>query len=382
MKPNTYLTQTSALAILLLLAAFACSAQGSGANSWKVIGPGGGGTMIAPTISPHDSRLVVEHCDMTGGYITHDNGLSWRMINLRSVINVFAFDPLDPQVIYAGNAALWRSSDSGRSWKMLFPSPARNTIEHQLGDHSGFTLTSSDPAYPGGDITAVAIAPRSDSKNGYRNREHLYLAFRSRGHADVDGGGGGPIDPEGAIIVSSADGGITWSRLATLPQHVLLLATQDSGLIAVTGTAAWRIAPDGSTNELGSIATGFRAVSAARSGNSVWIYATGQDGKVYLSDDSGLHFRPVTPALGQTSGSFEAIAASNLHPEVAYVGFRGLQLGEGKENLYNGIARTTDSGQTWKIVFKESNKPAANLSGSWIEQRARQDNDDIWFDTP
>ena len=75
-----------------------------------------------------------------------------------------------------------------------------------------------------------------------------------------------------------------------------------------------------------------------------------------------MSFKPVTPALGQTAGKFEAIAASNRHPEVAYVGFRGLQIGEGKENLYNGIAKTTDGGSTWKIVFKESNKPAANLS--------------------
>jgi photosystem II stability/assembly factor-like uncharacterized protein len=67
---------------------------------------------------------------------------------------------------------------------------------------------------------------------------------------------------------------------------------------------------------------------------------------------------------------------------VAYVGFRGLQLGEGKENLFNGIAKTTDAGQTWKIVFKESNHAAANLSGTWVEQRASQGNDNIWFDTP
>ena len=184
------------------------------------------------------------------------------------------------------------------------------------------------------------------------------------------------------VIVFSADGGTSWSRLATLPQHVLLLTAQNSGLIAVSGSSAWRIAPDGAITELGSIATPFRAASAARSGNSVWIYATGVDGKVYLSKDSGLNWRPITPALQQTSGRFEAIAASDLHPEVAYVGFRGLQLGEGNENLFNGIAKTTDGGQTWKIVFKESNQPAANLTPSWIEQRASQGNENIWFDTP
>jgi hypothetical protein len=136
------------LAVLLLIFTLAGHAQGQG--SWKIIGPGGGGTMIGPTISPHDSKLVVEHCDMTGGYITRDNGQSWRMFNLRGGLNVFAFDPADSQVIYAGNAGLWRSDDAGRSWKMVFPNPAENTVEHQLGDHSDYALTSSDPAYPGG----------------------------------------------------------------------------------------------------------------------------------------------------------------------------------------------------------------------------------------
>lgn len=368
MKPNKYMKETFSLAILLLLTTVACPAQERVTPSWKVVGPGGGGTMIAPTISPHDSRLLVEHSDMTGGYITRDNGQSWRMINLRGGIDVFAFDPSTPQVIYAGNAALWRSSDSGRTWTMVFPSPARGTIEHQLSDDSDFVLTSSDPAYPGGDISAIAIAPPSGRKNGSGNLEHLYLSFHER--------------DQPAVIVTSSDGGASWSHLATLPQRVLLLIPQGPGLIAISGSAAYRIAPDGTITELGGIATGIRAASAAQYGASVWIYATGQDGKIYLSKDSGLHWRQVTPQFQQASGRFEAIAACDRHPEVAYVGFRGLQLAEGNENLFNGIAKTTDGGDNWKIVFKESTHAAANLSGSWIEQRARQGNVNIWFDAP
>jgi hypothetical protein len=188
--------------------------------------------------------------------------------------------------------------------------------------------------------------------------------------------------PDVAVIVASADGGISWTRVATLPQRVLLLTSQDSGLIVLSGSGAYRIANDGSTTELGSIPSGIRAASSAHSGGAVWIYATGQDGKVYLSQDSGLHFRPVTPKLQQTAGNFEAIAACDRHPEFAYAGFRGLQIGEGKENLFNGIAKTTDGGHTWKIVFKESDHAAANLSGTWVEQRARQENTSIWFDAP
>jgi hypothetical protein len=287
MKQNSRRNLAPALAILLFIATFTGFSQVP--NSWKVVGPGGGGTTIGPTVSPHDPRLVVEHCDMTGGYITRDNGESWRMFNLRGGITVLAFDPSDPQVIYAGNAGLWRSGDTGRTWKMLFPNPARNTIEHQIGDHSDYALTSSDPAYPGGVVSAIAIAPPS----GPHGPERLYLSFEQKGRP--------------AVIVSSLDGGVSWSRLATLPQRVLLLTPHESGLIAISGSAAYRIGPNGSTTELGGIPAGVRAASAARSGGAVWIYATSRDGKVYLSEDSGLRWRPVTPALQQTSGSFEAI---------------------------------------------------------------------------
>jgi hypothetical protein len=107
-------------------------------DPWIIIGPGGGGTMISPTISPHDPRIVVEHCDMTGAYITLDGAQSWRMFNLRSIVSTFAFDPRNARVIYAGNQALWRSEDTGRTWSMVFPDPAKNAIEHQNGAHSEY----------------------------------------------------------------------------------------------------------------------------------------------------------------------------------------------------------------------------------------------------
>jgi hypothetical protein len=133
---------------------------------------------------------------------------------------------------------------------------------------------------------------------------------------------------------------------------------------------------------LGSEETSFRAASAARSGGAVWIYATGQNGKLYLTQDSGLHWKLITPALQQSSGRFEAIAASDHHPEVAYVSFRDLQVGEGLQNKFGGIAKTTDGGRTWKIVFKESIASASNLSGSWIEQRASQASLSIYHEPP
>ncbi len=335
-------------------------AQAPRLNDWKIIGPGGGGTMIAPTISPHDSRVVVEHSDMTGGYLTRDAGRSWRMFSLRGGIGTFAFDPSDDKVIYAGNAALWRSNDAGESWQMLFPGPGRNTKEHQLGDHSDYVLTSDDRAYPGGNVSAIAVDPKQP--------KHLEVAFAGSGAS--------------AVVVTSVDGGESWRRLATLPGRVLLLTRQSGELVAIVGSAAYLVAANGAVTEIGRVPDEIVAASSGRHGDALWLYVTSRDGRVFTSEDEGQRWRPVTPALGQSSGRFAAIATSELHPEVAYVGFRGLQLGQGKENQFNGIAKTLDGGNTWKIVFKESVRPASNLAATWIEQRATQGGESIFFDAP
>src|SRR4051812_41947009 len=96
-------------------------------DKWEVLGMGGGGTLLKPTISPHDPNVVLVKCDMTGAYITKDGGVSWRMFNLRTGIGAFAFDPNDPKVIYAGNVGLWKSEDTGDTWSLIWPDPKKTT---------------------------------------------------------------------------------------------------------------------------------------------------------------------------------------------------------------------------------------------------------------
>jgi photosystem II stability/assembly factor-like uncharacterized protein len=348
----------------LLLAVLSVPALGQARrfDAWKIVGPGGGGTMIAPTISPLDSSLVVEHCDMTGGYITHDNGDSWRMFNLREGIETFAFDAADKNVIYAGNSALWRSEDRGKSWGMIFPNPHKNTVEHQVGDHSDIFLTSDDSTYPGaGEITAIAIDP-GDSRR-------LYIAF-TKTHST-------------SAIYVSGDRGVSWKQLAPIPQPAVLLTVHQDGVIVVAGKGAYRLSGSGKETVLGQLPATISAASAAHAGNATWIYATTREDKVFLSQDSGTNWHAVTPALAKTHAKFHAIATSDQHANTAYVGFEDLRLGAGIENVFDGIAKTQDAGKTWNIVFKESTKPAQNLDGTWIDQRAAEKGaEPIFFTAP
>ena len=372
------------LYIFLLAALTPAIGQAPRFDTWKVVGPGGGGTMISPSVSPHDPSLVLEHCDMTGGYITHDNGNSWRMFNLLTGLDGFAFDPHDKNVIYAANAALWRSENQGKSWSMVFPNPRQNTVEHQVGDHADVYLTTDDASYPGaGGISAVAVDP-NDSKRIYIafTKEHATsTAHVSRSLFSVPATAATKENSNSLILVSE-DRGISWKRLAPIPESALLLTFDHARLVVVAGNGAYSVNRDGAVSQLGQLQSGIFAVSAARADNATWLYATTKAGKLAVSNNGGSNWHDSTPALGQTSGKFEAIAVSEKYPKIAYIGFRDLQLGPGAENLYNGIAKTEDGGKTWNIVFKESTKPASNLEGTWIEQRSTQNGVSIFFDSP
>ncbi len=118
------------------MAALMLTASGdSRPGDFRIIGPGGGGAMFHPSISPHDPNTVVVSCDMTGSYITHDAGKSWRMFNLRGVVEFFVFDPLDRKVIYAQSNGLWRSQDEGETWSLVYPSPSSVKSIKMSSDH-------------------------------------------------------------------------------------------------------------------------------------------------------------------------------------------------------------------------------------------------------
>ena len=331
-------------------------------DAWRIIGPGGGGTMIAPTISPHDSNIVLEHCDMTGGYVTLDGGLSWRLFSLRTVIETFAFDPQNAKIIYAGNAALWRSEDTGRTWRMLFPNPANNTVEHQNGDHSNYSLTTGDKSYiPGLSIRAIAVDPE-DSRV-------IHMAF-----ADPRNGG--------SVLLTSSDRGVSFQREHEFPaERIQLLRYTTGGLLAIGSKGVYRYAGGKWEAQAGP---GEELVNASvgESNGTTYLYATTPKGALFVTEDGGHNWQERTPALGQQSGQFETVATSGHNARIAYAGFRNLKLGERHEDLYNGIAKTADGGRRWSIVFRESTRPALNLDASWIEPRAAGGGDNVFFDAP
>ena len=149
--------------------------------------------MFHPTISPHDANTVLIACDMTGAYITHDGGRSWRMFNLREVVSFVVFDPRDPKTMYAQASGLWRSSDSGQSWKLVYPKPSTVKGVAMNSDHADeHILAEPDPL---GTISALAVDPS--------NSRILYAAAG---------------DKNSSALFISRDSGENWQREASLPE--------------------------------------------------------------------------------------------------------------------------------------------------------------------
>ena len=329
-------------------------------GNFRVIGPGGGGAMFHPTVSPHDPNTVLVGCDMTGAYITQDGGKSWRMFNLRGVAQFFVFDPLDKKVIYAQSNGLWRSEDQGATWNLFYPKPSSVKSIKMSSDHSDEELIAEPN--PLGSITAVAVDPG--------NSKVLYVAAgdRKRGTS--------------ALFVSR-DAGQNWTKEGDLPELAnkvwinpssppdarILLVAGPHFIAEKTSTGIQKL-PAPAAKTFSDISAGF-----SKNGQPV-IYVVGNE-SAYVSDNEGKTWRKVS--LGQGNAKMRAIATSFRNPDTAYVSYNSLEESGIK---WLGVAKTTDAGRTWQLVWKEDSHPAAksapNIHDAWITERFGPD----WGENP
>jgi photosystem II stability/assembly factor-like uncharacterized protein len=313
-------------------------------GDFKVIGPGGGGAMFNPTISPHDPNTVLISCDMSGSYITHDGGQSWRMFNLRGVVRFFTFDPLDPKVIYAQATGLWRSTDGGENWNLVYPSPDKIKAIVMRSDHADEDLVTDGS--PTGPLTAMAIDP-ADSKTLY--------AVGDKSHT--------------ALFISR-DSGKTWARLDDLPETPRRIwvdpkSPRDSRTLYMAGkrfvsmkdASGLRNFAAPASLPLTDVSGGFTL------GTQLVVYGVSDKG-VFVSKDGGRNWQPST--MPGSGAKVRAVGASLRNGSVAYVSYSDLLL-DGKK--WMGAAKTENAGDSWQLVWKESDTAAPNVHDGWITYR-------------
>ncbi len=327
-----------ALAVAASLALLVCAQVGQRQNRWRIIGPGGGGSMFHPTIDPLDPNVALVACDMTGAYITHDGGRSWRMFNLGGTVRFFVFDEHQPHTIYAQADALFRSNDGGDSWSLILPRPQSVHGISMADDDAERSFQVADG--PGGAVSALALDPD--------NSQVLYAALRS-----------GP----GYALWTSPDAGATWREEGSLGEGVSHLWVGHGGILYAAGAQSIAVRRNGrwqagsSPGPLDHVAAGFGA-----HGPPV-IYATSR-GRIFVSEDGGGHWREsLLPGMHGRAGQ---IAASAHHPETAYVAFAGLRT---PLHASFGIAKTIDRGLHWQLVWQDTRTLASNVHDAWISAR-------------
>jgi photosystem II stability/assembly factor-like uncharacterized protein len=323
-------------------------------DAWKIMGPGGGGAQFFPVINPENPNDIFVACDMTGAYVSHDGGTSWRMFNLGGVVKGFVFDPKDARTVYARSSGessgkrggtLWRSTDAGDTWRLVYPDPRTVTGVFENGDHATRLIASS--ADEPGEIEALAVDP-ADS--------HILYAAMRRDRA--------------SRLCISDDGGNAWKASADLggearfimidarsPREDRSICVIGENSVAVRKAGTWlrRTAPNGVTSFVDA-SLGFW------SGKPV-IYAVATSG-AFVSEDGGASWRE-SRLPGESE--FHAIAASARHGEMAYVSYSNLAVGGER---FFGVAKSTDVGRTWSLAWKETSRQAAsNIHDVWVSQR-------------
>ena len=346
-------------------------------SAGRLLGPGGGGAQFIPTVSPHDPRRMLVACDMTGAYITQNGGNTWAQFNLRDRVHSFAFDPIEPDTIYAGGTGLFRSTDGGANWQLLFPSPKGSLVERMDGDHAEHSFLSNSN-WPGGEIQCISI----DEDNNSVITIGIYAEKR-------------------LLLYRSEDRGVSWKELISARGSMFhaVIAEPKCGcgtrrLVCFTDREAFVLADGASGPEAIGLPGGCDAVKHAAwgtdpmTGTSVFFVIAGAgggpDGRpltgLWKSEDVGRTWQPLAVRLGGDTpagaGPVELtiLAVPERNARVLYAGVGccpeyGRDTGAGSVHTHFGVIRSDDGGASWRWVLKSDYETdPLNLQAGWAER--------------
>ncbi len=340
-------------------------------DSWGFVGAGGGGAMFNPAVSPHNPDFAFVSCDMGGSFVTMNGGESWRMFNLHGMTKFYMFDPLGTNVVYANSLGLFKSTDYGKTWKLLYPDPSEILGIVSKGDHGDELIVPADSIKR--KVLALAVDPANPTR--------LYAALS--------------INDTISFCISE-DGGKQWKpeKLLKSPVKNIFVdpsSAENNRTIYVAGSNGILQKKNGEWIEtqnpkdvtsLTTFSGGFddqnkKFIIYAISGKS---YFNPEDDKsgIFFTENGGLTWENRQEGLVTLNvkdaalPEWRTIATSAFHPEVVYVSYCGLKVH--KDTTCIGVAKSTDYGKTWKLVWKDiqtnnSYTPSANFGNDWLNDR-------------
>ena len=84
------------------------------------------------------------------------------MFSLRGPVKYFVFDPVDSNIVYANSIALFRSTDRGNTWNIVYPGPAEIKGIVAKGDHAEEIIITNDSTRR--HVLALAVDPDNSMK--------------------------------------------------------------------------------------------------------------------------------------------------------------------------------------------------------------------------
>ncbi len=334
-------------------------------------GIGGGGAMFYPAVSPFDADFAFVACDMTGTYVTYNGGQSWRMFCLRGPVKYFVFDPVDSNIVYAKSIALFKSSDRGNTWNIIYPGPSEIKGFVAKGDHAEEIIITNDSTRR--NVLAMAVDPENSMK--------LFAAISINNSVG---------------FYSSTDQGASLTREAELEDgakniFIVPSSPKEDRTIIVTGKSSLFIRENGiwvsnhgpqNVASLTEYAGGYdkknnKYIVYAISGKS-YFNPGGDLSGIFFTDDGGKTWENRQDGLinMQTKNAdfpeWRSIATSAQHPEVVYVSYDRLKIDN--DTTCIGVAKSEDFGKTWTLAWKDrltkvENLHSDNYNGGWIDKR-------------
>ena len=311
-------------------------------TQWTSHGPGGGGALFFPSLSPHNVDELYIGCDMSPEFHSRDFGKTWETINFRQLQSTHVCFTKDPKILWAitnvssgGSDAArpCRSTDGGQTWQL----PAEPVWP---ASRKAYVLCA-DPENPNWAIASAEYRELWVTLDGSKSWEKKFATASDAGL--VLGGAFWDGDTiyagTNAGLLVSRDGGKTFvdSHIGGMAagEHILSMAGAKSKgttrLIAVASSNLW-------AGMTGAEHGGYRGVYVLDVGQQRWVKAT-----------EGID-PPAQPF-------FVAMTPGDI--DTAYVGG-----GYGYPKTGPSVFRTSNGGETWTSVFNtEHNR---NIEAGWM----------------
>jgi photosystem II stability/assembly factor-like uncharacterized protein len=310
---------------------------------WRLIGPFRGGRTVAAVGVPGQPDVFYIGVNNGGVWKTDDSGRTWRPLfdaQRTQSIGSLAVAPSDPRVIYAGSGeglqrpdlsvgnGVYRSTDGGETWKQLGLLDGQQIPALRVDPHDPNRVFAAVLGHPYGPNAERGVFRSTD---GGESWEKVLYRDENTGASEV------VFDPADSRILYAS----LWAARQAPWEIGASFQVPGSGLYKSTdGGTTWQRLSQGlpsAADGLGRIGIAVAPSLPARI--YLQVDADARHGGLYRSDDAGGSFRRVNSEtrIWGRGGDFAEVEVDPKDPDVVYV-------------CNTSTYRSTDGGQSFTAI--------------------------------